>query len=470
MATRDVPVLIVGGSLVGLTASVLLGHHGVPHLLVERHRGTAIHPRAAAFHQRTTEIFRSVGLQREVEAAADREFVQNGAILAVDSLAGRETAVFYRNVNDGVEALSPARRLFITQIGLEPVLRAKAGELGAEHLFAAELASFEQDADGVTAVLRARDGGEEQIVRARYMIAADGTHSPVRKALGIAMLGRHDFAQCQTIYFKADVRDLIGDRNLSVVYVNQADLLAFFRFSIGGDAGFLAVFASDGRSHAELVRAALGVGPDFPVEIENVQPWTAAAVTAERFRDGRIFLAGDAAHIMPPTGGFGGNTGVADVHNLVWKLAMVLRGEAGEGLLDSYDAERRPIAALTVEQAYRRYVDRVDPSLPADNLAEPLPDPDIELGAIYPGAGLTDPFDPVAKVGARLPHVWLEPGRSSLDLAGKGFTLVGRNVPAGSFGLEPGGELLLRPDAVVAWRSDSGIDLDEALGRLGVSR
>src|SRR5690606_24270187 len=115
------PVVIVGGSLVGLTLSALLAAQRVPHLLVERHAGTAIHPRAASFHQRTMEIFRSIGLQHAVEQAAAREFVQNGAIVAVDSLAGRELACFYRSFNEGVEELSPTSRLFITQVGLEPL-------------------------------------------------------------------------------------------------------------------------------------------------------------------------------------------------------------------------------------------------------------------------------------------------------------------------------------------------------------
>ena len=137
---EEAPVLIVGGSLVGLSASVLLGHHGVPHMLVERHAGTAIHPRAAAFHQRTLEVYRSVGLQDAVEAAAAREFVQDGAIMAVETLGGRELAWFYRSVNEDVADLSPARRLFITQIGLEPVLRDRGTELGAELRFASGLA------------------------------------------------------------------------------------------------------------------------------------------------------------------------------------------------------------------------------------------------------------------------------------------------------------------------------------------
>ena len=481
--TEEVPVLVVGGSLVGLSTSVLLGRHGVPHMLIERHSGTAIHPRAAAFHQRTLEIFRDGGIQTAVEQAAEREL-----------------ASFYRNVNEGVETLSPARRLFITQIGLEPVLRTRATELGADLRFATELVSFTQDESGVDAVIRSRDSGAEQRVRARYMIAADGTHSPVRKALGIAMEGRGEFARCATIYFRADVRELIGGRNLSVVYVNQPRQLAFFRFSIGGDAGFLAVFKTfdaqgnrDGRlereltdaESAELVRWALGVAEDFPMSIENVQYWSATAATAAAFRQGNVFLAGDSAHVMPPTGGFGGNTGVADAHNLAWKIAMVLRGEANPALLDSYEAERRPIAHMTVEQAYRRYVERVDPSLPASDLAPNLADTGIELGAVYRShAALSEddndaalveaPEVPSGRPGTRLPHLWLEEGVSTLDLAGDGFVLlVGpagqgwidaakaagltshRLPPAASTatGIGADGALLLRPDAVIAWQS-----------------
>ncbi|HEU4808911.1 MAG TPA: FAD-dependent monooxygenase, partial [Homoserinimonas sp.] len=144
-ADQEIPVLIVGGSLVGLTTSLLLSNYGIPNLVVEKHRGTAIHPRAASFHQRTMEVFRHAGVQDVIEEAAAKEFVQNGAIVAVESLCGKELQYFYKSWNEGVEDLSATSRLFITQVGLEPVLREAAGDRGASHAFGTELVSLEQD-------------------------------------------------------------------------------------------------------------------------------------------------------------------------------------------------------------------------------------------------------------------------------------------------------------------------------------
>ena len=535
MADQHVPVLVVGGSLVGLSTSLLLASAGVPHLLVERHRGTAVHPRAASFHQRTMEVFRSLGVQSAVEAAAQKEFVQNGAIVSVPHLSSDQMTYFFRNFNEGVEHLSPTARLFITQIGLEPLLRDAAQERGATHRYATELVDFEQDDDGVTAVLRSRDGGAEEAVRTDYLVAADGAHSLVRERSGIEMTGRGAFAQCVTIYFRADMRDLIGDRNLSVVYVNHPELLGFFRFSFAGDAGFLAVFSTtepDGSrdTHVaedltpercvDLVHKALG-RPDLPVDVDSVQRWSAAASWATRFQDRRVFLAGDAAHVMPPTGGFGGNTGVADAHDLAWKLALVANGTAGPALLDTYDAERRPVASLTVEQAYTRYVLRVDPSLPRTDMVGPLDDASIELGPVYrsaavlgpdedDGALLADPRLPGGRPGVRVPHLDVELGgtpASVLDVLGDGFVLLagptgqpwcdaaasvaeglglplrayrvaadGDLVDAGSAfpemcGTGADGALLVRPDGVVAWRTTAAAEnprteVEQAMRRL----
>jgi hypothetical protein len=320
----------------------------------------------------------------------------------------------------------------------------------------------------------------------------------------------------------------MGDRNLSVVYVNHPELTGFFRFSITGDSGFLAVFATLGPGGArnthvgedvteercvEWVRTALGSGPGLPVDIESVQRWSAMAATARSFQSGRVFLAGDAAHVMPPTGGFGGNTGVADAYNLAWKLAFVTRGIAGPGLLDTYSAERQPMSALTVEQAYARYALRVDPSLPRDDLMPPLDDAAIELGAICrssavhadvaPEQQLDDPHARTWTVGARVPHLPLAGDgsqSSTLDAAGPGFALLADQshdlwrrvaaevedalgVPIAVKPVDPGalsepaeppaaaagagwtGAALIRPDGVIGWKPRA--PAAEAVGQLG---
>jgi 2-polyprenyl-6-methoxyphenol hydroxylase-like FAD-dependent oxidoreductase len=514
----EVPVLIVGGSLVGLSTALLLGHHGVRSLAVEHHHGTAIHPRAAQISQRTMEIFRTVEVEQIVRQKSDEVFVQDGAILAVETLAGTEIERYIANLNEGVTDVSPCKRCFISQSLLEPLLKSRALELGAELRFATEMVSFEQDADGVTAVIRDRDSDKISTVRARYMVAADGARSPVRERLQIQMKGHGTFSKSITIYFRANVEPLMRNRNLTVIYVFNPVLRGFFRIEKPFQSGFLAVSivndsgrpltdVSTGLTEQrclELVRAALG-RDDIPVTIENVMHWDSAADVAEHFRAGRILIAGDAAHVMPPNGGFGGNTGVQDAHNLAWKLALVLKAAAGPRLLSTYEPERRPASSFTVEQAYTRYVVRVVPDLPADEHQSLVNDLNIEMGYIYHSAAVIpddpqddkwheSPRESKGRPGTRAPHVWINRGGqqiSTLDLFGRNFALLagaegsavcesaraaaeqakigldlhrvgadGVADPYGGFGaaygIAPAGAVLVRPDGFVAWRSKTG--------------
>ena len=344
-------VLIVGGSLVGLSAALFLRLHGVSCLAVERHTSTAIHPRAGHFQLRTVEILRSAGLEDAVRRKGEEQYHPNGGINNVESLAGREIASYFANLNAGVEEFSPTVRLFIDQDALEPILRGRAEELGAQLRYRVECASLSQDASGVTATLRDLDGGTEETVRTRYVVAADGNRSPVREQLGIAMRGHGLLSNSITIYFRAevDLAPLLEGRDQGVNYVTNPVLRGFFRLDRTGNRGFLVVnlvgdtarpevmaaypnapWANiadtiDERRALELLRAAIGV-PDIPVVIEDVATWRAVADSAERYQDGRVFLAGDAAHTMPPNGGFGGNTGVQDAFNLAWKLGLVVEG------------------------------------------------------------------------------------------------------------------------------------------------
>ncbi|HZQ89968.1 MAG TPA: FAD-dependent monooxygenase [Gaiellaceae bacterium] len=510
---RDVPVLIVGGSLVGLTTALLLRSHGIDALAVERHAGTAIHPRAGHFHLRTLEIVRAVGLEEKVRKRAVELYDPNGGINNVESLAGTEISHFIQNLNEGVEQFSPTVRCFIDQDAIEPIIRERALELGAEIRNRTELVSFEQDADGVTATIRDLESGGESTVRAQYMVAADGNRSPVRNRLGIEMRGHGYLSNSITIYFRADCAPLLEGRNQGVTYVTNPVLRGFFRLNRSGGSGFLVVnligdiarpeivaqypdapwanvaeVVTPARAE-ELLRAAIGV-PDFPVEVVDVATWRAQADSAERYRDGRVFLAGDAAHTVPPNGGYGGNTGIGDAWNLAWKLAAVLKGEAGPALLDTYDAERRPIGELIVEQAYTRYVTRVAPYLGSEGVQPIVDDFSMELGdRVHSSAVIDEPGDDGSvhehpseaggRPGSRGPHVWLErDGRriSMLDLYGRGWVLLATNdewtAPAGverhvvpadvadAYGLGASGASLVRPDGIVAWRARERVGED----------
>jgi len=470
----EVPVLIAGGSLVGMSAALLLGHHGIRTLAVEHHRGTAIHPRAAQITQRTMEIFRTVGVEQIVREQSEQQFVQDGAIMAVETLAGKEIAYYIANLNEGIRDASPCERVFISQSLLEPLLKSRATELGAELRFATDLTSFEQDAQGVTATIQPRDGGEPTRVRARYLIAADGAHSRIRQQLGIAMRGRGAFSNSVTIYFRAPLAPLLRGRNLSVIYVINPILRGFFRIEKPFNSGFLAINALGDTDHPqtdvstgltdqrclEMIHAALGT-TEIPITIDSVMPWQAAAETAERFREGRVFLAGDSAHVMPPNGGFGGNTGVQDAHNLAWKLARVLKGESPESLLDTYDTERRPVGVFTVEQAYSRYVTRTAPYLGSAGIEPVAPDLDVELGYCYPPATEVhmDPRTSKAAPGTRAPHVVVR-GQSTLDWYGRDYVLVGgadhpldTTDQRAAHGIGPSGTVLVRPDGFVEKRT-----------------
>ena len=480
-------VLVVGGSLVGLSAACFLAAQGVDVLVIEKHAGTSIHPRAGYFHLGTMEAYRRIGLEAAILEASQEQFGPAGGINAVESLAGRELAKHVPDINAGVEPYSPCRRFFMTQQSLEPLLHKRAQELGARLSYRSELADFSQDDDGVTARIRDLEAGGEREVRARYMIAADGNRSPVREALGIGMGGPGWLSDSITIYFKADCRPWLEGRQLGVIYVVNADQRGFFRFEAGGTRGFLAVNTLGDLSLPDakhvagdlgperciaLVRSAVGV-PDLEVEIEDVATWKAEAVCADAFRKGRIFLAGDAAHVVPPTGGFGGNTGVQDAANLAWKLAMVVKGEAGEALLDSYEAERRPVALLTVEQAYARYIRRVVPEEIGPDTPEMRDELTMEIGQFYRSNAVVDgrredepacmhPDETRGRAGARVPHAWFADGRSTLDVAATDSTwLLGPEATsqdgvrlsaenAEDCGIGPAGAMLVRPDGFVA--------------------
>lgn len=504
----DAPVLIAGGGMVGLSAATFLAQQGVRSISIEKLKASSPLPRAAFFHMRTLEMFRSVGIEMRVREASERDFVPEGAIIAMDAIAGRKLADIIPNLNEGVDALSPCRRLFLNQPSLEPILRERAREAGATVFQGAEITGVRQHSDGVTVSVREIGSTVTRELHGRYLIAADGGHSKVRDSLGIGYDGRGAFSNSLTIYFTADLSPWIGSNAWSIIYVNNAVCGGFFRMNRAAQAGFFAVNTvgdpkvdpvaasncasdvSDSRL-IELVRAGVGV-PDLKVRIDGYTRWRATADVAQRFQDGRIFIAGDAAHLMPPNGGFGGNTGIHDAHNLAWKLAAVLNGSASPRLLDTYESERKPVARFTVEQAFARYVARTAPWLQGSQRTDAIVnDFNIELGYLYgsPAGVHADPRETFGVPGSRAPHLWLTRNGqrvSTIDLTGRYLVLTGRNGgawveaargvadelgvplegycvgrdlgdPAGAFarayGITDSAVSLVRPDGFVAWRS-----------------
>jgi len=511
--TDQAPVLIAGGGLVGLSAAAFLAQQGIRSLTIERLEASSPLPRAAFFHMRTLEMFRYLGIEDAVRTQSAKEFVPEGAIIAMETLAGRKLADIIPNLNEGVDALSPCRRLFLNQPTLEPILRDCARSGGASIVQGAEILDVRQDPGGVTLSIRKTNEGRTHEVRGDYLIAADGAHSRIRAALGIDYEGRGAFSNSLTIYFTANLFPYIGNNAWSLIYVNNPTLHGFFRLNRAATAGFLGVNVvgdpaadPDAAMNAaadlseprliELVRAGVGQR-DLPVRIDGYSRWRATASVARTLRHGRVFIAGDAAHLMPPNGGFGGNTGIHDAHNLAWKLAFVMKGHAGAQLLDTYETERRPVAAFTVEQAFSRYVTRTAPWLARRVQAEPVVDDlRIELGYLYNSSlGVhADPRATSGVPGSRAPHLWLERAgarMSTIDLA-RGYVLLAgaaggawvdaaQEVSRGlghlplesycigkdlsdpeqrfpqAYGISNSGASLVRPDGYVAWKSEEGV-------------
>lgn len=536
-AGHRTPVLIVGGSLVGLSTSLFLGRLGVPHTLVERHSGTSIHPRGRGNNVRTMELFRSAGVEQPIQEAAS-VLARNNGILQTPSLVGDVGEWLFKEIDPGggLARFSPAGWCLCSQNNLEPVLLKRAGELGGDLRFSTELMSFDQDAEGVTAQVKSRDTGEHTTIRADYLVAADGPRSPVRERLGIGQSGQGDlFHNVSVTFVSRGLADVVGDRRFIVCYLTnpEADgaLLPVdnrerwvFHAPWHPEHGETLEEFTDERC-IEHIRRAVGV-PDLDVEITGRAPWHAAERIAERYVDGRVFLVGDAAHEMPPTGAFGSNTGIQDAHNLAWKLAAVLGGWAGPGLLASYDAERRPVAEATSARASARSVEHSHPGyVPGPGSGGPQGRKggilNEVLGYRYPqgavlGADRTlpavsDALRLTGEPGSRAPHMWLNRAGtrvSTLDLYERSLVLlssedgacawhtaatrVGQHlsVPLDSYrigagpdaelspasdtdwaeahGVTTDGAVLVRPDGFVAWRSegasaDPGAALEQAL-------
>ena len=520
MQNDIVPVLVVGGGPVGLALAGDLGWRGIACMLVEQSDGSIYQPRMDLVGIRTMEFCRRWGLVPAVEGSPyPRDYAQDNIYLT--SLTGYELG---RERFPGIGQApppkeSPQRRERCPQNMFDPILRAFAASQDNVALrYRTRLVSFTQNADQVTAVVENAETGTREEILAHYIVGCDGARSLVRETLGIAMQGNPVLTYTTNVIFrcphllslhdkgKAYRHIFIGPEGTwsTIVAINGRDE---WRFSIIG--------GSEQRDYTtDDIKAAIrrAVGRDFDFEILSVLPWVRRELVAERYRGGRGFIAGDAAHVMSPTGGFGMNTGIQDVVDLSWKLAATIEGWGGDRLLDSYGIERQPIGTRNVTEAsgnLRRMLSvPPHPDLLDDTaqgaatrekvgreFSETMRREWFTLGAhlgyryenspiCWPDGTAAPPDDPrvyvpTARPGHRAPHAFLADGRSTLDLFGRGFALIGFGADAAEAAplLEAARKrglpltftaiaephiaalyerkfVLVRPDGHVAWRGD----------------
>jgi 2,4-dichlorophenol 6-monooxygenase len=488
-------VLVIGSGPAGASAALFLATYGVDHIMITKYRWTANTPRAHITNQRTVEIMRDAGIEQDViDQATPHELM--GDTVFCSSLAGDEigrvrTWGTHPQREADYRLASPSMNCDLPQTLFEPILVSHAAARGSRIRFDTEYLSLEQDASGVTVHVRDRLAGREYRIRARYVIAADGGRSKVAADLGLPMAGQMDIAGSMNIVFHADLSRFVAHRPSVLYWVLQPGAtiggigLGLVRMVRPWNEWLITWGYDIGRPPPQVDDAMATtivhnlIGDDtVPVTIRSVSLWGNNKMYAERYREARVFAVGDAVHRHPPSNGLGSNTSIQDSYNLAWKLAYVLDGRAGEGLLDSFDAERAPIGrqivlranksieefgailsalglddTVDVAQMQRSIAGRADdsPSAAAQRArlrsALELKDYEfnahgVELGQRYASAAVVgdgtqepaytrDPelyYHPTTWPGARLPHCWI--GRdghrvSTHDVAGKGrFVLL----------------------------------------------
>jgi len=471
----DTPVLIVGGGPIGLALAGELGWRGVACTLIERGDGSIGQPRMDFVGVRTMEFCRRWGIVGDVEAAPyPRDYPQDNIYMAGSLAEGWEIGRYEVPTLNAAKAppQSPQRRERCPQNMFDPVLRRHAEryptvELRYRHRFV----RYEQTNGGVAAEIEDVAAGRTYTVDARWLVGCDGGSSAVRTQMGVAMLGNPALTYTTNVIFRCagferlhPIRPgyrfiLVGPEGTwaTIVAINGRDQWRFSIIKSGDSFGA----PDEAQVHAAIRRA---VGREFDYEILSIVPWTRRELVAERMHDGNVFIAGDAAHVTSPTGGFGMNMGVGDAVDLSWKMTAVLEGWGGPRLLDSYTPERRPVAERNVREAsenlarmlsppaHPNLLDRTDEAAKlrtqvGKDLAQAMMREWNTLGmhlgyrydaspVIWPDGSPTPPMPPdtyeqTARPGARAPHVWLQDGRSTLDLFGRGFTLLclGQDAP-----------------------------------------
>ncbi len=529
----DVPVLVAGAGSTGLSLAAELGWRGTPCLMVETSLEVNPHPRANALGNRSMEYFRRWGIDTQLTGAgvpADYP----AAYFWVSKLDGREIhalrlpghaeleAIRASTVVDPTHELhwSPYLKTIVGQHLVEQVLRKHVAECeSVKAWYGWQLLDFEEQAQHVVAQVRHAETGQQRAVRCQWLVGCDGGRSVVREKLGYKLEGRGGLARFVSIYFQApELMSCHGFGPANIYFPIHRKYRGFLLNWNTGTTWTYHLILEPGTDWQQIVpedaiRAL--VGRDTPLEVVSVQPWTAHALTSERYRSaqGRVFLAGDAAHLFTPTGGLGMNTGVSDAIDLAWKLSACVEGWAGPELLASYERERHPIGVRNTAEAADNFdrlfsvmqhgdaleaegaeADQLRADLKAELASQEklLKSSGILLGYRYEGSPICVPdgtpappdhpqqYVPTARPGHRAPHAWMADGRSVLDVLGKWFTLLcfGRltddaqtlrsvfetqGIPLAVVTVrEPairqlyGGRefVLVRSDMMVAWRGD----------------
>ncbi len=514
-------VLIVGAGPVGLGLAADLGSRGVDCIVVEQGDGGIFHPRANTINSRTMEFCRRWGIADKVRnSGTPPDFPLDISYLT--SLQGHVIAHIPRPTYGGAKPLptTPERSQRCNQVFFDPILRDLAMSFPSVDLrYNHRLDSIRETAGGIEAMVRNLAAGRSETISARFLVSCCGGHSPVPRTLGVRWEGMPALSHHLNVFLR--IPDLWTR--------HDKGKMAFY-FFVDKDGHNPSLIEIDGNSLWRLginlrdervdpksvdIDAAVRryIGSDVPYEIISVLPWTCRSIVADCWRKGPVFLAGDAVHQHSPSGGFGMNTGLGDAFDLSWKLAATLEGWAGPQLLESYEAERKPLAQRIVRTATENRAEFSAPDTRAiveDDTPEGATARErmregilrdrtqvfvsdgIVLGARYddspvivadgsprPPDSIKD-YTPTARPGSRAPHAWIEPGISTLDLFGKGFTLLSfggeatsiaqaaraKGVPLSIVAIDDPDIatlyerklVLVRPDGYVAWRGDAAPD------------
>lgn len=377
--TRKDKIAIIGAGPTGLSAAILLRLRGYEPLVIERRPDITGYPAAHVANTRTMEVFAEMGVADRVWSEGDTK-AMSSLVVWLESMAGREYGVLpiQGAAIDERGPLSAFNSVNIPQTRLEALLLDHFERLGGKVCFGHELLGLEQDRDGVKVLFKRVADGSCDSFRCAWLLGCDGAGSTVRRVTGIEMEGPRTIARFMTIYFAADLDRFREGRRGLLYWIGGPEARGvFISFDEAGrtwamlvPVGDLAIEDFDDAAATRIVHKAIG-DLSVPVTLQAVSSWNMSAQVATTYRNGRVILAGDACHRFPPTGGLGMNTGIQDAHNLVWKLCAVIGGQAGEGLIDSYEQERRPVAKRNTDQSVHNLtkMGMIDAALGIETLA-----------------------------------------------------------------------------------------------------